>query len=570
MIPLAGPDVATAAPVPRGPAIVGVIRRARPWALICLVCAILYAPGLAGIPPLDRDEARFAQATRQMLETGDYVRIRFQDHARNKKPAGIYWLQAGSVALFSDPHGTAIWPYRLPSALAAALAALMVFALGGRLFDRRTGLIAALLLASGLGVVAEAHIAKTDAALLATVVAAEGALGLLYCRRRAGRSAPLGLALAFWLAEAAGILLKGPVAPVLALLTIAALSAADRDLGWLKALRPARGLLLAALVVAPWLIAVETATGGRFIADAVGRDLIPKLLGGEEAHGAPPFYYLALAPAYFWPGSLFLAPALAWGWRRRREPVERFLLAWLAPGWIMFELLPTKLPHYVLPLYPALALLAGRAVAVGFMPGSRFARIADGIVKVLWGVVTLGLAAALVWAPFRFGHGLSPPAVAAAVVLVATAVIACRSRSAALMPALAALFVLPAAFLVLPGLDRLWLSRAAAALVAAAPPAAGAPLAAVGYSEPSLVFLLDGRPQFTSPAAAAGIVAEGGEALVAGRDAPAFRQALNARRIAARPLGAVAGLDYSNGRELRLTLYRRRRGRAVPMTPEAR
>src|SRR6516162_953289 len=91
-----------------------------PYLLLCLLCFTLYVPGLAAIPPLDRDEARFAQATRQMLETGDFVRIRFQEEARNKKPAGIYWLQAVAVSAFSSPESTAIWPYRLPSALGAA------------------------------------------------------------------------------------------------------------------------------------------------------------------------------------------------------------------------------------------------------------------------------------------------------------------------------------------------------------------------------------------------------------------------------------------------------------------
>src|SRR6516165_10480935 len=98
---------------------VGEGTRFRPYALLCLLCFILYAPGLAAIPPLDRDEARFAQATRQMLETGDFIRIRFQDESRNKKPVGIYWLQATAVALFSTPDSSEIWPYRLPSALAA-------------------------------------------------------------------------------------------------------------------------------------------------------------------------------------------------------------------------------------------------------------------------------------------------------------------------------------------------------------------------------------------------------------------------------------------------------------------
>src|SRR5271157_3408103 len=193
---------------------------ALPFALLCLLCLALYMPGLASIPPVDRDEARFAQATRQMLETGDFIRIRFQDEARNKKPAGIHWLQAASVAVFSTPESNAIWPYRLPSALAASAAVLLTFAFGGRLLGSRpAGLVAAALMASALGLVAEAHLAKTDAALLAAIVAGQGILGLLYVASRAGRPASRMLPLVFWLAEAAGILLKGPPAPVLALLT---------------------------------------------------------------------------------------------------------------------------------------------------------------------------------------------------------------------------------------------------------------------------------------------------------------------------------------------------------------
>ncbi len=107
---------------------------ARPYALLVFLCLLLYTPGLARIPALDRDEARFAQASRQMLESGDYIRIRFQNEARNKKPVLIYWLQAASVELFSTPESTAIWPYRLPSVLGAALAVLLTFAFGSRLF----------------------------------------------------------------------------------------------------------------------------------------------------------------------------------------------------------------------------------------------------------------------------------------------------------------------------------------------------------------------------------------------------------------------------------------------------
>src|ERR1700680_3656097 len=99
----------------------------RPYALLTALCLLLYLPGIAAIPPLDRDEARFAQATRQMLESGDFLRIRFQDEARNKKPAGIYWLQAAAVSAFSNPAATAIWPYRLPSLLGGGAAVVLTF-----------------------------------------------------------------------------------------------------------------------------------------------------------------------------------------------------------------------------------------------------------------------------------------------------------------------------------------------------------------------------------------------------------------------------------------------------------
>src|SRR5579883_1827863 len=149
-----------------------------PYALLILLCLGLYLPGIAALPVLDRDEARFAQATRQMLESGDFLRIRFQDEARNKKPVGIYWLEAASVAALSDAESTAIWPYRLPSLLGAVVAVLLTFALGSALLGREAALLGAALLASALGLVAEAHLAKTDAVLLAAAARARSGAGL--------------------------------------------------------------------------------------------------------------------------------------------------------------------------------------------------------------------------------------------------------------------------------------------------------------------------------------------------------------------------------------------------------
>ncbi len=540
-----------------------------PYGIILALCLLLYLPGMSGVPVLDRDEARFAQATRQMLETGDFLRIRFQDEARNKKPAGIYWLQAASVSAFSSPASTAIWPYRLPSLIGATAAALLVFAFGAAmsrgeadpLTARRVALIAAVLLASCLGVVAEAHIAKTDAMLLAAVTAGQGALGLAYVLRRARQPVPGWIAVVFWGAQIAAILLKGPAGPALALVTAAALSIADRDLRWLRGLYPVAGLLALVVAVAPWLVAIEQATEGRFVADALGGDLMTKLIGAQESHGAPPFSYLLLTCATFWPGSLLLVPALVRGWRRRDMPAERFLLAWLAPAWVLLELVPTKLPHYVLPLYPALALLAAAALADGvrFAPRSWPRRV-DILVKALWVVVTVALAAALIGLPLRFGSEIALAGVLGAGLLLAgmAAVLHYRAPPAGttgLLAALALAFVTPAALGVLPGLDRLWLSRAAAELVAQHKPTAGTRLVAVGYSEPSLVFLLGTDVRLTTPRGAAEALQGGGEALVGSREEAMFLQALSVRGLVAQPRGSVRGLDYSNGQRMVLTLY---------------
>ncbi len=545
------------------------LRGWRSYALLAGLCLALYVPGIAAIPPLDRDEARFAQASRQMLETGDFLRIRFQDEARNKKPAGIYWLQAASVAVFSTPESTAIWPYRLPSLVGALGAVLLTFALGRALFARdsegpparQAALLAAILLGSAIMVVAEAHIAKTDAALLSAIVAAQGALGLIYMRARAGRPAVPAIAALFWIATVAAILLKGPVGPAIAALTIVTLSIADRNWRWLRGLYPAAGIIFVALAIVPWLIAMQRATEGAFLAGSLGEDFWSKLIGAQESHGAPPFSYLLLAMATFWPGSLMLVPALAHGWRRRTLPAERFLLAWLVPAWIVLELLPTKLPHYVLPLYPALALLTGAALAEGARAAApSWLRYADIAAKTLWAMVTLALASALIILPIRFGEGFSAAGImgAAAMLVLATALFYRWPRppfAAAASVALSMAFVIPAETAVLPGLDRLWLSRSAAALVAKHPPAAGAPLVAIGYGEPSLVFLLGGHVRLAVPDAATEILAGGGAALVSNRDDAMFQQSLSTRGLKARLLGTVAGFDYSNGKRLELTLY---------------
>src|SRR6202165_2318541 len=152
---------------------------------LLLVCGLLlFLPGFFNIPPIDRDEARFAQATKQMVETGDFVDIRFQEDVRYKKPVGVYWLQSAAVetaaALGLPRAQLRIWLYRVPSLLGAIGAVLLTYWTALPFLTRRGAVLAALIMCSSVLLGAEARLAKTDAMLLFTVVAAMGALARVY------------------------------------------------------------------------------------------------------------------------------------------------------------------------------------------------------------------------------------------------------------------------------------------------------------------------------------------------------------------------------------------------------
>jgi 4-amino-4-deoxy-L-arabinose transferase-like glycosyltransferase len=333
----------------------------RAWIIIGVLAALSAMAGIFTMPALDRDESRFAQATAQMLESGDFVRINFLDEARNKKPVGIHWLQAASVAAFSSVEAREIWAYRLPSLLGVILAALACFWGGQRLVGREAAFAGAALFAVTVLLGIEGGIAKTDAMLVGCTTLAMAALA----NSRFGEGGRK-TALLFWFAIGLGALIKGPVTPMVAGLALIVLFAWERKARWMKPLLFWPGPLLAIAMVLPWLISIQIATDGGFLRQAVGDDLAPKLAGAAERHGGIFGYHLLLLPLLFFPASLFLIPgagrianALRGKDSDTAAAAARFLLAWAVPVWLVFEFLPTKLPHYVLPAYPALALMAG-------------------------------------------------------------------------------------------------------------------------------------------------------------------------------------------------------------------
>lgn len=339
-------------------------QRLKHIATLLLLSLLVFLPGLANLPVIDRDEARFAQASVQMAESGDLLDIRFQDQTRYKKPSGIYWLQTAAIKIFSKEGERKIWAQRLPSVLGALLAVFAAYWGAARMIGRRGALIAAGMLALSALVIFEAHIAKTDAMLLGLSACCLGSLAHL--RHGGGKKS----AWLFWLALGASIMIKGPVLPILVLLTILTLAFWERKNSWIKHLLNWPAIIIFALIWIPWTIAIWNATDGAFFAESLGKDFGGKLVSAQESHPGPPSYYLATIWVTLWPSCLLLLPGLGFATRAVRNgkssdaPVikgMRLCLAWVVPYWILIELMPTKLPHYALPLFPALCTMAAIA-----------------------------------------------------------------------------------------------------------------------------------------------------------------------------------------------------------------
>ncbi len=168
--------------------------RRRPLALLFLICLVAWLPGFFTLPPLDRDESRFAQSSKQMVETGNLLDIRFGVEPRYKKPIGIYWAQAATTKAVSTVTGDKalnhMWTYRIPSLIGGLAAVLLAYWCASAFLSAEASFVSALLLGLTLLLASEAKIAKTDAVLLATIVGAQGVLLRAYLARDPGQPAP--------------------------------------------------------------------------------------------------------------------------------------------------------------------------------------------------------------------------------------------------------------------------------------------------------------------------------------------------------------------------------------------
>ena len=533
---------------------------------------MLFVPGQFTLQPMDRDEPRFAQATKQMLETRDFVDIRFQDEARHKKPVGIYWLQSVAVSAadalgFPEARGT-IGYYRIPSFIGAIAAVLLTYWTALAFLTRPGAMLAAALMAGSILLGVEARLAKTDAVLTATVIGAMGALARVWMAHISlpGRWQPgLGNALVFWISIGIGVLIKGPITPLIPLIVVVCLAVRERSLAWARPLRLWMGLGIVAAIALPWLVAIAVKSGGAFFAESVGKDMLGKVGSVAEKHWGPPGAYFVAFSATFWPAAPLTALVGWFFWNERRDDAVFFLLAWIVPFWLVLEAMPTKLPHYVLPLFPAIAILVLMAAERNAVP-ERGWRLWTGAALML--LIPLAL---LIGAPFAFlkFDGTLPiaamPLLGAATVLAALAarsVLNTNVRAAAVWGLLAALPLTAAGFRFgMPELQAINLSRNLAAL-AKTEECRDPRFATAGYREPSLVFLtrtdlkmIDGREVL---AFLSGKEGDCRIAFVESRDEVAFISQLPPVSTGMKLAGRVKGININGGRALDIGVWIKR------------
>lgn len=314
----------------------------------------------------DRDEPRFATATREMIARGDWIVPTFNGELRPDKPILVYWLMRVAYVLMGDGPFAA----RCFSGIAGSLACLVVYALGTRMFDRRVGLFAGWLLALSPMLIVESKLATVDAILLLFLTT-----GFYATWRTLAEPRSVWPPLLFWLSLSAALMAKGPVAIGVLAVGLVPFAVWERDWKFLACLRWKWGVPLTLALVLPWCLAVQNATDGEFMNRAIGHHVVNRSFRPLENHRGFPGYYLITLLGVMAPWAWLLPWSLKEHWARFRVDRRlRFLLCWAVGTLVLFEMVRTKLVHYYLPAYPALALWLASAVVGRFdarMLGAR-------------------------------------------------------------------------------------------------------------------------------------------------------------------------------------------------------
>ncbi len=543
-------------------------------ALIFLILVGIFS-GQNSIPPIDRDEARFAQASRQMVQSNDYVNVKFQDEIRAKKPIGIYWLQAFSTKVFGSEE---IGSFRVPSLLSALISIFFIGLLTRLIFPLYQTIIVTLLFSSTITFMGEAHLAKTDATLLClTCIQQYYVLKLILDKKNSFRVKYL-YPVIIWFAFSFGVLVKGPLSFAILIPTVILFCYFQKSIDLIRKLKPIIGIIICAFVILPWFFAIQEATQGVFLQKALNEDFFSKLQSGQEGHGALPGTHLLILSVAIWPIATFLPCLILFCMENKNNIVVQFLISWIVPFWIIIEIIPTKLFHYSLPVLPAISILA---IGGMFQFKSNIKKIQNTLLKniiyfssVLFGSggVILGIGLFYTCYKFNIDKDFSITFLTILIILITIAVF---SLSLLLIFNLKAIndisrkyfYNLPLAIIalgamfniinfnfIIPKLDYLFPSKILANKIELINPET---ITSAGYHEPSLVFLLKGNVLLSKPHEAAIFMAEGKKniCLIEKSSLGEFLEATKELNLKIKKVDTVRGYNIAKGRHVEINIF---------------
>jgi len=320
--------------------------------LLALVGALLLFR-LGAVPLLGPDEPRYTRVAVEMRRSGDLVTPTLQGRPWLEKPPLYYWLAAASFSALGETETAA----RLPSVAAGLLLVGVTALVGARLYGGVAGLHAGFALGTSVLAFAYARAAAMDMLLAATVTVAIGLLGLRLLGM-AGRFALPAAGVAMGLATLA----KGPLGVLLPALVAGAYVVAGRDWTLLRRLVSPTGALLLLLVAAPWYVLVYRAQGQAFVDVFLLDHNVQRFTSTVHHHPGPWHYYIGIVLLGLFPWSGLLVPGVA-GLRPRASPSDLYVALWFALPFVFFSAAGSKLPGYILPCLPPLAILVGRAAS---------------------------------------------------------------------------------------------------------------------------------------------------------------------------------------------------------------
>jgi 4-amino-4-deoxy-L-arabinose transferase-like glycosyltransferase len=418
---------------------------ARGAALLAALVLGLLLFRLGAVPLLGPDEPRYTRVAVEMHRSGDWVTPTLQGRPWLEKPALFYWLASGSFSVLGETEIAA----RLPSVLATLIFVGATALVGARLFGSAAGLHAGFILGTSLLTFAYGRAAAMDMLLAASVTVAIGLMAL----RVLGIAGGLAIPAAYGVMGVA-VLAKGPLGVLLPGLVVIGYVVATREWKWLGRLAPPPALLVFLLVAGPWYWLILRAQGREFVDIFLLGHNLARFTSTVHNHPGPFFYYVPVILLGLFPWSGLLVPA----WARLRPKQSRtdlLLLLWFVLPLVFFSIAGSKLPGYILPALPPLAILMGRA-ADRLLEDRTWSRAAALVTLVLGALVATGPA-------FLRARGEPDWAITLPVAVWAVAVVLLFSRRVAfdaagalsLLRVGAAGFLLLLAFAAPPILDRL-------------------------------------------------------------------------------------------------------------------